>query len=144
MVNIIKNDDKTILVVDDDPAICDMMTNILTRENLQVVSTVHSKEALTYLRPGSYLKIDLIITDLQMPDYGGFSFIRDLQSPEYESAPVLVVTGRNLDNQAINMINLESNVKGLFKKPVSIKAFVKKVHEILGTVSPHSRPNEPE
>ena len=142
MVNIIKNNDKTVLIVDDDPAICDMMTTVLTRENIQVVSTVHSKEALSYLKSGSYLKIDLVVTDLQMPEYGGFSIIRDLQSASYENVPVLVVTGRNLDDQAISMIGLESNVKGVFRKPLQIKTFVAKIHEVLGTVSPNLPPED--
>ncbi len=135
-MNIIQSNDKTILVVDDDPAICEMMTTVLSRQNFQVVSTVHSKEALTYLRPGAYLKIDLLITDLQMPAYGGFSIIRDIQSGDYESVPILVVTGRNLDDQAIRMIMLENGVRGVFKKPLRVTDFIAKVHEILETAPP--------
>src|SRR3989344_3681200 len=124
---------KTILVVDDDPAICEMMNTLLSRENIQVISTVRGQEAFTYLFEGSQVKIDLLITDLQMPGYGGFSIIKEMQNPKYMKVPVVVVTGKNLDEQAIALIKLESNVKDVIKKPISTRTFVARIHEILGT-----------
>ena len=127
--------DKTILVVDDDPAICEMMNSLLGRERIQVISTVRSQEALTYLIKGSQVVIDLLITDLQMPAYGGFSIIKDLQSPKYNQVPILVVTGRNLDHQAVALIKMESNVIDVIKKPISTRDFIVRVREILGMTS---------
>ncbi len=135
-MNVISTNDKIILVVDDDPNTCDFLTAILTKENFQVLSTFQSKETLNYLKQGSHVKVDLLITDLQMPGYGGFSIIKDLQTDEYSRVPILVVTGRNLDQDAVNMIKLEPNVQGLHIKPISPANFVADVHRILGTTPP--------
>ena len=134
-----KTNDKTILVVDDDPAACDLMSTVLAKANYQVLSTFHSRETLTYLKQGAYLKVDLVITDLEMPGYGGYSIIKDLQSGIYEQVPVLVVTGRKLDDDTIRMIEGEPNVKGLLRKPLSVTSFLGKVNGILG-VNPATQP----
>ena len=78
-MNVIETDMKTVLVVDDDPSICEFINVLLTKEDFQVISTFRSRETLNLLRSGSYLKFDLMITDLQMPGYGGYSIIKDMQ-----------------------------------------------------------------
>ena len=133
-MNIIQSKTKTILVVDDDPAICDMLTALLGRAEFQVMSTVHPRESLTYFKNGSYLKVDLVITDLQMPGYGGYSLIKDLQQlEEHREVPVIVITGKNLDKETLALIQMESNVKELFKKPFSTTKLVNTIHDLLGT-----------
>ena len=138
-MNLYETDMKTILVVDDDPSICEFINVLLTKEDFQVISTFRSRETLSLLRQGSYLKFDLLITDLQMPGYGGYSIIKDMQREGYQSTPVLVLTGRNLDPGTIEIICREPNVRGLCKKPISANELKRKVHELLGSGSKASR-----
>ena len=143
-MNIIESGQKTILVVDDDPNTCEFLTTILTKENYQVLSTFQAKDTLGYLKQGSHVKIDLVITDLQMPGYGGFSVIKDLQGEQFVSVPILVVTGRNLDQDAINMIKMEPNVRGIHKKPIVPSGFVQEVRDILGAgTEPENQGDDP-
>jgi len=135
-MNVIETEMKTVLVVDDDPSICEFINILLTKEDFQVISTFRSRETLNLLRQGSYLKFDLLITDLQMPGYGGYSIIKDMQREGYQNTPVLVLTGRRLDPGTIDIICREPNVRGLCKKPISATELKKKVHELLGTQSP--------
>ena len=132
-MNVIETDMKTILVVDDDPSICEFINVLLTKEDFQVISTFRSRETLNLLRQGPYLKFDLLITDLQMPGYGGYSIIKDMQREGFQGTPILVLTGRNLDPGTIEIICKEPNVRGLCKKPISANELRRKVHELLGT-----------
>ena len=138
-MNVIETDMKTILVVDDDPSICEFINVLLTKEDFQVISTFRSRETLNLLRQGSYLKFDLLITDLQMPGYGGYSIIKDMQREGYQSTPILVLTGRNLDSGTVDIICREPNVRGLCKKPISANELRKKVHELMGTTPKRSQ-----
>ncbi|OGR88086.1 MAG: hypothetical protein A3A86_00435 [Elusimicrobia bacterium RIFCSPLOWO2_01_FULL_60_11] len=131
-MNTIETKMKTILVVDDDPVICEFLNALLTRDDFQVISTFRSRETLNLLRHGSYLKFDLLITDLQMPGYGGYSIIKDMQKEGYQNTPVLVLTGQDLDPGTVEIISREPNVRGLIKKPVSAAELRLKVHELLG------------
>lgn len=131
-MNVIKAKMKTILVVDDDPTICEFLNELLTKDDFQVISTFRSRETLNLLRLGSYLKFDLLITDLQMPGYGGYSIIKDMQKEGYQDTPVLVLTGQGLDSGTIEIISREPNVRGLCEKPISAAELRRKVHELLG------------
>ena len=133
-MNVLESKTVSILVVDDDPKICEFLSSILEKEDFQVVSTFRSSETLGLLKKGSYIKFSLVITDLQMPGMGGYSIIKDIQAEDYDRVPVLVITGRNLDNSTTDMISQEPNVKGLCKKPLAITDFLGKVYDILGMI----------
>ena len=132
-MNVIETDIKTVLVVDDDPAICEFLNILLTKEDFQVISTFRSKETLNLLRADSYLNFNLMILDLQMPGYGGYSIIKDMQREGFQNVPILVLTGRNLDPGTIDIICKEPNVRGLCRKPISAPELKKKVHQLLNT-----------
>ena len=133
---------KKVLIIDDDRNLCAAMETILEKEDFQVVSTFRSKESLGFLKKGAYLKINLVITDLQMPGLGGFSIIKDIQGEDYDKVPVLVITGRNLDPVTMDMIKHEPNVKGIYKKPLSVSNFVAAVYKILGILEKPQNPAE--
>ena len=131
-MNAIETKMKTILVVDDDPSICEFLSALLTKDDFQVISTFRSRETLNLLRQGSYLKFDLLITDLQMPGYGGYSIIKDMQKEGYQDTPVLVLTGQDLDPGTVEIISREPNVRALLNRPISSAELKAKVHELLG------------
>ena len=131
-MNIIESELKTVLVVDDDPSICDFISVLLSREDYQVITTFRSAETTSLLKSGSYLRFDLMILDLQMPGLGGYSIIKNMQTKYYQKAPILVLTGRNLERGTIEMICAEPNVKGLCKKPISAPELVRKVRALTG------------
>ena len=142
-MNVIESKTVSILIVDDDPQICEMLSSILSKEDFQVVSTFRSNESLGFLKKGSYVKFNLVITDLQMPGLGGFSIIKNIQADSYESVPVLVMTGRNLDAGTIDMIKNEPNVKTLSQKPLFLSDFISTVYSALGILpKPENHPQE--
>src|SRR5260221_3213226 len=89
----------TILVVDDDPAINDVFTRMLTLEGYQVHTV---RDAETGLGQLGVLAPDAILVDLQMPHIDGLEFLRRLRAqPIYRGTPVAIVTGDRCINDAL-------------------------------------------
>jgi two-component system, chemotaxis family, chemotaxis protein CheY len=82
---------KTALVVDDSTSMRQMVTFTLKEAGFAVVEGANGKEALTKLE--GQAKVDLIITDLNMPVMDGFTFIRAVrQSAAHKFTPILMLT----------------------------------------------------
>ncbi|MBE7555515.1 MAG: PAS domain S-box protein [Anaerolineales bacterium] len=94
-----------ILVVEDDPAIREMLRSILEQEGLSVVEAGNGRIALAQVaahRPG------LILLDLTLPEMDGFEFIaalRHAEHPAQPSIPVVVVTARDLSLEERQYLN---------------------------------------
>lgn len=80
---------ENILVVDDDINILELLQRHLESWNYHIYKAVSVKEAVAILRDTS---IDLLITDLKMPEVNGFELIKFV-SEHYPKLPKLVVTG---------------------------------------------------
>ena len=80
---------ENILVVDDDVNILELLQRHLQSWNYHVFKAVSVKEAVSILRDST---IDLLITDLKMPELDGSELIKFV-SEHYPKMPKLVVTG---------------------------------------------------
>ena len=80
---------ENILIVDDDVHIIELLQRHLQSWNYHVFKAISVKEAVTILRD---TKIDLLITDLKMPEIDGFELIKFV-AEHYPKLPKLVVTG---------------------------------------------------
>ncbi len=80
---------ENILIVDDDVNILELLQRHLQSWNYHVFKAISVKEAVSILRDAS---IDLLITDLKMPEIDGFELIKFV-SEHYPKLPKLVVTG---------------------------------------------------
>jgi len=89
---------KTIVVVDDDPNLLQLTTEVL-KEYYQVISFSNAEQAL---QNPALDHFDLLITDIQMPLKDGFEFIRELQKKNtYNNQPLIAVTGRTDLSEAV-------------------------------------------
>ncbi len=80
----------TILVVDDEPLVTQMLSILLELHlEMNVVTTNSSLEALDILRQGG---VSLLLTDYLMPDLNGINLIRALRD-DGGTIPVIVLTG---------------------------------------------------
>jgi signal transduction histidine kinase/CheY-like chemotaxis protein len=85
---------KRVLVVDDDPATVDLLTQILQDEGYQVKGTCSGEEALRTLNTAPQ---DIILLDLMMPEMDGFELIQRVKAnPRWKDIPVIVVTAKDL------------------------------------------------
>ncbi|HUB67285.1 MAG TPA: response regulator [Candidatus Methylacidiphilales bacterium] len=80
----------TVLVVDDEPLVTDMLAMILDLGlNVEVIVTNSSLKAREILQEG---RISLLLTDYFMPDLNGLSLVRGLRE-QGSTVPVILLTG---------------------------------------------------
>jgi len=79
---------KRILVVDDEENAREALSKILAHDGFQVASAGNGLEALNFLRSND---VELIITDLNMPEMNGLMFLRELNRT-YPTSKVIMIT----------------------------------------------------
>lgn len=82
---------KTIFLVDDSATILLSISNILAKAGYGVEKAGNAAEALTKFQSG--VKVDLLITDLNMPGMNGIDFIKEVRKlSNYRFMPILFLT----------------------------------------------------
>jgi two-component system, cell cycle sensor histidine kinase and response regulator CckA len=80
----------TVLVVDDEPIICSLVTEVLRRDGHSVFAAGCASQALSLFR--SHDEIELVISDVVMPEMDGPALARELQA-ERPGLSVLLMSG---------------------------------------------------
>jgi two-component system, response regulator, stage 0 sporulation protein F len=93
---------KKILIVDDEENARFGLSRLLAQEGYQTESVANGYEALNVLRSR---KVDLIISDLRMPEMNGLSFLREINR-NYPSIHVIMVTAHGGVESYLEAINL--------------------------------------
>ena len=89
---------KTIFLVDDSATILLSVSSILTKAGFAVEKAANGEEALQKLHSG--VKIDLLITDLNMPGMNGIELIRKVRAlAPYRFVPILFLTTESQQNR---------------------------------------------
>jgi CheY-like chemotaxis protein len=118
-----------ILLVEDDEVDVMNVRRAFERNNVSNPLYVagNGLEALEMLRDGTVPnERRLILLDLNMPKMNGIEFLQALRSdPELSSAPVVVLTTSNDDQDKIDAYNL--NVAGYLLKPVTFSNFCERM-----------------
>jgi CheY-like chemotaxis protein len=87
-----KSSEKTIIVVDDNPDIVNIVRTILEGKGYRVMSAYSGPELFTRLEER---KPDLIILDIMMPEMDGLEVLTRLKgNPETSSIPVILLTAK--------------------------------------------------
>jgi two-component system chemotaxis response regulator CheY len=114
-----------ILVVDDDPAIRRLIRIILEDVGYDIMEVEDGQEAINVLSSGEPpMVVDLIITDLNMPQVDGFEAIASFQK-EYPSIPVIVLTG--IADPEVEASFMRQGVSDYLLKPVDGKKLTSSV-----------------
>lgn len=80
--------EKKILIVDDNPHMCNLLVDILEIFDCRGIKAKDGEEALGLLRKENF---ELVITDLRMPNLGGMDLLKSIKE-EDPSLPVVVIT----------------------------------------------------
>jgi PAS domain S-box-containing protein len=120
----------TVLVVDDDPQVREVITRMLEGCGYTVVGAQDGEEAVRTFSTGA--GIDLVVLDIVMPGMGGRECLRLLLKAD-PGARVLVVTGHMTDGSAQELIS--EGALGVVEKPFSQWALLAKVQGVLAGTS---------
>ena len=80
-----------VLVVEDDKNLRKLITTCLKRENYQTYEATNGMEALEILDKNY---IDLVVTDIMMPEMDGYELTRELRNAKY-NIPILLITAKS-------------------------------------------------
>jgi two-component system alkaline phosphatase synthesis response regulator PhoP len=111
---------KTILVVDDEPKILQLVGDYLERAGYGTLKTRDGKSALALVRTE---KPDLIILDLGLPEMDGLDVTREIR--KHSNAPIIMLTARSEESD--KLIGLELGADDYITKPFSPKELVVRV-----------------
>jgi DNA-binding NtrC family response regulator len=79
----------TILVVDDDEMVRDVLEQLLQRKGYNIKGVGGAKEALAYLKCN---RVDLVVTDIVMPEMDGFELLQVIKK-SFPDIGVIMMTG---------------------------------------------------
>jgi DNA-binding NtrC family response regulator len=106
--------EKRILIVDDNPHMCNLLVDILEIFNYQGIKAKDGEEALGFLKKDDY---QMVITDLRMPNLGGMDLLKTIKD-ENPSMPVVVITafGKSDTQQDV----MAAKADGYLAKPFKV------------------------
>jgi len=118
---------ETILIIEDDPDIRELIHYNLTREGYAIAECASAEEAQQALKR----KLpDLILLDLMLPGLDGFAFCRALRAEERtKGVPVIMVTAR--DEDADIVAGLEVGADDYMTKPFSARILSARIRAVL-------------
>jgi PAS domain S-box-containing protein len=120
---------KTILVVDDDADVCASMADILGCEGCNIITTHSGIEALRYLRQRP---VDLVLTDVVMPDMDGYDLFQEIQTNRPE-LPVVLMTAFYYDKDHVIKRSKSSGLKDvIYKKPIDPNRLIELIDARVG------------
>jgi two-component system response regulator RegX3 len=114
----------SVLVVDDDPGVLDVVSFMLKREGFDVDSERDGTSALDAARQKSY---DIVILDVMLPGLSGTDVCRELRSES--DVPILMLTAR--DAEIDRVLGLELGADDYVTKPFSTAELLSRVRAIL-------------
>ena len=101
------SDLESILVVEDDPGIREMLCRQIRKADWQVIEAENGKEALHML--DKHLP-KLILSDLMMPEMDGFELVHRLkQHDRWRNIPVIILTAKSITSEDRQKLNGEVN-----------------------------------
>jgi len=116
----------TILVVDDDEAVRDLMVSVLQTKQRDVLTAASGEEAIEIVRK---VDVGLVLLDLSMPGLNGVDAFRELHALR-PGLPVVIVTG--YPDSDLMARALEIGPFTMISKPVDLNQIQKTVDRIVG------------
>lgn len=115
------------LIVDDDPIVRDILTDILSGMcGFRIDTAVNGLEAIALLKQNQY---DIIFTDLNMPKLGGMDLLKE-SIKSYPNIPVVMITGLSTVDTAVAA--MKEGASDFIIKPFQIDKVVSVAKRVIG------------
>lgn len=126
--------DYSIVVVDDDELVRDLVTNGLSQEKCRITQAENGVKLLQYLEKTKRFSLltnpDLIVLDVNMPDMNGFEVLEKLKAdPEFQAIPVIMLTRHDEDETVMQAFS--SGAIDYITKPFEVKELATRIMSVL-------------
>ncbi|MDG5813705.1 response regulator [Chitinispirillales bacterium ANBcel5] len=129
---------KTILIVEDSATQRERLRHVLKKRGHEVLAAKNGKDALLKLQSEP---IDLIVSDIMMPDMNGYELTQKIKaSTSYSKVPVILVTALTDPQDVIN--GLKSGADNFITKPYSDAYLVSRIESIFDYKGTMEEPEE--
>ena len=111
----------TVLVIDDEKGILQIIRQALTKFGHNVETATDGQEGIRKFDDGSF---DIVITDIRMPGIDGNGVVKHIRKSDKQSIPVIAISGTPwlMENNAFDMV---------LAKPFPLKKLVESIGSLL-------------
>jgi len=125
----------TILLIDDDRELCELMGRFLTSEGFAVAAEHDGISGLERLKQDAF---ELAVVDIMMPGKSGMDLLRELR--QFSSLPVIMLTARGEEMDRI--IGLELGADDYMPKPCNPRELAARIRAVLRRSEPQQEQND--
>ncbi len=116
----------TILLIDDDERLAELLSEYFSRYDLQLLSETHPLQGIERLKTQSD-DIDFVLLDIMLPDMDGFEVCRNIRKTS--DIPILMLTARG--DVMDRIVGLEIGADDYLAKPFEPRELVARINSIL-------------
>ncbi len=124
-----KNSAPRILVVDDEPAVLDLLVYNLGKAHYEVLAAENGRRALELAHQSAP---DLILLDLMLPEVDGLDVCRELRRTS--RVPIIMITA--LGEEVDRVVGLEMGADDYVTKPFSVRELMARIKAVLRRTQP--------
>ena len=129
---------KTVLIVDDEKDIVELLAYNLEREGYQIAKAYDGHQALQYIREN---KPSLVILDLMLPGLNGFEICRMIRKkPDTEGLPIIMLTAKT--DSVDKIMGLEIGADDYITKPFNVRELLARVRAVLRRWEANTTPGD--
>ncbi len=129
---------KTIMIIDDQPEILELVGFTLQKEGYDVIPVEDAEKALEELKDKD---VDLFIVDIMLPGMDGFEFVRNLRLNEkYKLTPVIFLSAKG--DEFDKVLGLELGADDYIVKPFSIRELFARIRAVFRRMQVSATPKE--
>ena len=129
--------DTKILVIDDDPMMCEMLKAYFESEGYEVRTVSDGAEGVSYFK---MYEPDLVLLDIMLPKKDGWQVCREIR--EVSAKPIIMVTAKS--DVFDKVLGLELGADDFVVKPFDMKELSARVKAVLRRTSAHNNQNDDE
>ena len=115
-----------ILVIDDEPDICGLVSDILTDEGYQVSAAETAASAREQITQSDY---DLVLLDIWMPDEDGITLLKDWKDNKVLHCPVVMMSGHGTVETAVEATRL--GAYAFVEKPLTTAKLIQTIRKAI-------------
>jgi len=114
----------SVLIIDDDQELCDMVVPLLSREGYSVEKCTEAEKGFAAALSGNY---DVVLLDIMMPRLDGFQLLRDLRVKSQVHVIMLTAKGEEVDR----VVGLELGADDYLPKPFFSRELIARIRAVL-------------